>query len=153
MLAETLESRSTKRWVSPTLKALYRRRKEIGPDLLEPRSSFLEWNFDAEVYAFGKRLGEEFEEDVLKRALTHRSYCNKVRDERGEENSLTDNVEFIEEGEQFIKSYVRETYGRNYPPVIVESLEKYFLSGKVLAHVAFYVGLKDIVLTAVRRFF
>lgn len=134
--------------MAPTLKILYQRREKLGPPPPEPRSSFLEWNYDAEIYAFGKRLGEEFKEDILKRALTHRSYCNKLKDEN-KEADLLDNDEFIEEGEKFIRDAVREEYDNRYQPVIVESLERYFLSEKVLSHVAFYAGLKDIVLTAV----
>lgn len=144
-----VEARNMKRWVAPVLRQLNNRKKQIDPnDTPQPRSSFLEWNYNAEIFAFGKRLGEEFQEDLLKRALTHRSYCNKVKDEQQEEK-LLDNEEFIEEGGRFIKDLVREEYGKSYQPVIVESLEKYFLSEKVLAHVGFYIGLKDIVLTAV----
>lgn len=133
--------------MAPTLKELHRLKEKVGPLPPEPRSSFLEWNYDAEIFAFGKRLNEEFEEDSLRRALTHRSYCNKLKDEGKE--GLVDNVELIAEGETFIKNCVREEYGKKYAPVIVDSLEKYFLSEKLLAHVAFYIGLKDIVLTAV----
>lgn len=137
--------------MAPTLKALKRRADKIGVQPPSPRSSYLEWNYDAEIFAFGKRLGEEFEDDLLRRALTHKSYCNKLKDE-GTGESVADNGELIEEGERFIKSCVLEEYGKNYPPVIVDSLERYFLSEKVLAHVASHIGLKDIVLTAVSGF-
>lgn len=60
--------------MSPTLREVYNRRKKLGPEPLKPRSSYLEWNYEAEVFAFGKRLGEEFKSDILKQALTHRSY-------------------------------------------------------------------------------
>lgn len=137
--------------MAPTLKALKRRADKLDPLPPTPRSSFLEWNYDAEIFAFGKRLGEEFQEDLLRRALTHKSYCNKLKDE-GKEESVVDNGELIEEGERFIKNCVLEEYG-NYPPVIVDNLERYFLSEKVLAHVASHIGLKDIVLTAVSVLF
>lgn len=58
----------------PTLKELKRRRDKIGPEEPSPRSSYLEWNYDGEVYAFGKRLNENFDEDLLKTALVNRSY-------------------------------------------------------------------------------
>lgn len=138
-----------KRWVAPTLKELHRRQEKLGPPAPQPRSSFLEWNYDAEIYAFGKRLGEEFNENVLRRALTHKSYCNKMKEENGADSVVEDNEGLIEEGGKFIRSFVREEYGKSYPAVIVDSLERYFLSEKVLAHVAFHIGLKDIVLTAV----
>lgn len=50
------------------------RRKKVGPEKPEPRSSYLEWNYDAEIYAFGMRLNEEFDENILRKALVHRSY-------------------------------------------------------------------------------
>lgn len=140
-------SRNIKRWVSPTLRELYRRQKKLGPPPPQPRSTFLEWNYDAEVYAFGKRLGENFQEDLLKRALTHKSYCNKLKDQS--EKEILHNEEFIKEGEQFIRNTVKDEYGKKYPPMVFESLEAYLLSEKVLAHVALHIGLKDIVLTEV----
>ncbi|KAJ8933762.1 hypothetical protein NQ314_013795 [Rhamnusium bicolor] len=70
------ETRNIKRWVSPTLKELKRRRDKIGPEPEKPRSSFLEWNYEAEIYAFGKRLGEEFDKKLLKQALIQREYAN-----------------------------------------------------------------------------
>lgn len=71
-----LEIRGIKRWVSPTLKELYRRREKIGPEPVKPRSTYLEWNYEAEIYAFGKRLGEEFDKKILKQALRQREYAN-----------------------------------------------------------------------------
>lgn len=65
-----------KRWVSPTLRVLKVRRDLIGPEPEKPRSSYLEWNYDAEMYAFGKRLGEEFDKELLKQALIQREYVN-----------------------------------------------------------------------------
>lgn len=53
-----------------------RRRDKIGPEPEQPRSSFLEWNYEAELFAFGKRLGEEFDKNLLKKALIQREYAN-----------------------------------------------------------------------------
>lgn len=145
-------SRNMKRWVAPVLHELHSRRLKLGPEPPQPRSSFLEWNYDAEIFAFGKRLGEEFNEDLLRKALTNRSYCNQLKDDNKSE-ALVDNGEFVEEGGRFIRDFIREEYGKIYQPVIVDSLEKYLLSEEVLAHVAFYIGLKDIVLTAVSEIF
>ncbi|KRT79671.1 hypothetical protein AMK59_8804, partial [Oryctes borbonicus] len=89
---QSTERRYIKRWVAPTLHELQRRRDKIGPPKPEPRSSYLEWNYDAEIFAFGKRLGEEFKEDVLRRALTHRSYVKS----QGDNVQVEDNSAFIE---------------------------------------------------------
>lgn len=69
--------RGIKRWVAPTLHELQRRKVKAGPEPPAPRSDFLEWNYDAEIYAFSKRLGEEFKDDVLRTALTHESHVVK----------------------------------------------------------------------------
>lgn len=69
--------RGIKRWVAPTLRELQRRKLKAVPEKIVPRSDYLEWNYDAEIYAFGKRLGEKFEQNILRRALTHKSYVVK----------------------------------------------------------------------------
>lgn len=67
------------------MKELRNRRIKIGPEPEQPRSSYLEWNYEAELFAFGKRLGEEFERNLLKKALIQREYANlqefKVKEE------------------------------------------------------------------------
>lgn len=46
----------------------------MEPQPLQPRTSYLEWNYDAEIYAFAKRLGETFNDALLRRAFVHRTY-------------------------------------------------------------------------------
>lgn len=58
------------------MKELKRRRDKIGPEAPSPRSSYLEWNYEAELFAFGKRLGEEIDTNLLKKVLTQREYAN-----------------------------------------------------------------------------
>lgn len=79
--------------------------KRVIPKLPDHRNTYLEWNYDVEIYAFGKRLKEEFDPQLLRTAFTHRSYIiqqeMKQRD-LGIENpdiKLQDNRELIEEGE------------------------------------------------------
>lgn len=143
-----LEVRHIKRWVAPTLYELKRRRDKIGPEPLQPRSSFLEWNYDAEVYAFGKRLGEEFDPKLLRQALVHKSYISK-QSEIENSVSLNDNLELIKVGEQFIADCITEDLGKKYPDDIVKAIECYLMSDDMLAHIAVHIGLKDIVLTQV----
>ncbi|RZC40427.1 39S ribosomal protein L44, mitochondrial [Asbolus verrucosus] len=147
------EIRSIKRWVAPTLNELYRRRLKAGPEPLKPRSTYLEWNYEAEVFAFGKRLGEEFDQKTLKQALTHRSYVNLERDkakERGAESfeEISSNQHLIKEGEAIISDYLREELNRLHLEVVAKALYDYLTTEEMLAHVARYMGLKDIVLTA-----
>lgn len=70
------DSRNIKRWVSPTIREINRRRKKIGPDPVKPRSTYLEWNYDVELYCFGKRVGEAFKDNLLREALVQREYAN-----------------------------------------------------------------------------
>jgi large subunit ribosomal protein L44 len=54
------QTREIHRWVRPTLHEI-RRRKRIVGKLPEPRrSDFIDWNYEAEIYAFGIRLHEKF---------------------------------------------------------------------------------------------
>lgn len=62
--------------MAPTLREMKLRRDKLGPEPEQPRSSFLEWNYEAELFAFGKRLGEEFDRNLLRKALTQREYAN-----------------------------------------------------------------------------
>merc|ERR1711875_84390 len=41
------------------------------------RSEYPNWNFEAELYAFGQRLGEEFDEATLRKALQDASHAQK----------------------------------------------------------------------------
>lgn len=70
------ESKGIHRWVAPTFREINRRRKQIGPEPEQPRSSYLEWNYEAEIFAFGNRLGEKFDRNLLVKALTQREYAN-----------------------------------------------------------------------------
>lgn len=65
------------RYVAPTLMELKIREKKQGGKVISPRNTFLEWNLEAELYAFGKRLNEEFDSDLLLQAFTDRSYVIK----------------------------------------------------------------------------
>lgn len=74
---------------------------------------FLSRNYHAELFAFGKRLGEEFRKDLLQRAFTHRSYI--VQEEMRQKEvgiedpklSLEDNQEFIRRGETLMSEYLK----------------------------------------------
>lgn len=146
-----IEPRYIKRWVAPVMKAIKSRRDKIGPDPVEPRSSFLEWNYNAEIFAFGKRLGEEFNEKLLRQALTHRSYVNKQKTETegASQELLSDNFELIQEGDDFIRSYLKESFSKKHPSKIGNCLVEYLMSEAMLSHVGLHLGLKDIILTAV----
>lgn len=69
-------------------------------------------NYDAELYAFGKRLHEEFNDDLLRKALTEKSYVSKLAEEQrkvGIESSIDDSFDnraMVAEGEQIMNDFV-----------------------------------------------
>lgn len=153
-LPKTTQVCGYKRWVSPTLKALQNRKKKMPEQKPTPRSSFLEWNYDAEIYAFCQRLNEDFDTKLLKQALTHKSYVFKMEQKTLQDNqnpdappppALLDNNEMIEAGDKLLQKYIQSKF--NYPKMIVQSIEEYLLNDEKLAYVAKHIGLTDLVLS------
>ncbi|XP_071448856.1 large ribosomal subunit protein mL44 [Hetaerina americana] len=157
LISLTAPLRTFKRWVAPTLVEMKRRKQKMGPQPIPRRSSFLEWNYAAELYAFGKRLNEDFEDNLLKQALTHKSYLEeeiKRQKEVGIEDvqlTLKDNSELIEEGEKFMTSYIKG-YLRimlpRFPEEGICAVHDYLMTNEVLAHVSSHIGTKDLLLCA-----
>ncbi|GLV32064.1 mitochondrial ribosomal protein L44 [Carabus blaptoides fortunei] len=149
--------RHIKRWVSPTLRELKRRRDKLGAEREIARSSFLEWNYNSEIYAFGKRLNEEFDKKVLQQALTDRSYIIQEetrQKECGIEDSklnMEDNSSLIREGEEFIIACVQQHLKESlpkFPEDGVQAICNHLTTSASLANVALHIGLRDIVLCA-----
>ncbi|XP_067015421.2 large ribosomal subunit protein mL44 [Anabrus simplex] len=149
--------RSFKRWVAPTLRELKRRRDKLGPEPPSKRSSFLEWNYKAEQYAFGKRLNEEFREDLLLQAFTHRSYIIQEEEKQKEvgiedpQLDLQDNRELVETGDQFIRQYISTYIRRSLPRFPEEGIRAvcdYLMSVELLAHISSGIGTKDLILSS-----
>ncbi|XP_046386184.1 39S ribosomal protein L44, mitochondrial isoform X2 [Ischnura elegans] len=156
-LVNLAAQRGIKRWVAPTRMEMRKRKEKMGPQPISRRSAFVEWNYAAEIYAFGKRLSEDFEEDLLKQALTHKSYLD-VEIERQKEVgiedghlTLKDNTGLIEEGEKFmtyyIKGYLRIMLPQ-FPEEGICAVHDYLMTNEVLAHVSSHIGTKDILLCA-----
>uniref|UniRef100_A0A1B0DLK7 Large ribosomal subunit protein mL44 n=1 Tax=Phlebotomus papatasi TaxID=29031 RepID=A0A1B0DLK7_PHLPP len=150
-------SRDVKRWVSPTLKELRRRRQKVGPEPLRPRSSHLEWNYKAEVFAFGSRLNEKFDEKLLRQAFTHRSYIIQEELKQKEvgieqpDVALLDNREMVQVGEELIAKYLDQYVEAFLPKVPLDgriAVRKYLMSEENLAHISSYIGTKDLILSA-----
>lgn len=87
-----------------TLIKLQQKKDLEVPEVPSHRSTFIEWNRDAELFAFNNRLSEKFDADLLKQAFTHRSYV--LREELAQKEvgidepflESLDNRELIEEG-------------------------------------------------------
>lgn len=85
----SVSQRGFKRHVSKTLRVLKERQEEYFENMdpkekleLERRSKFTDWNYSSEIYAFGKRLQEDFLPELLVQAFTHRCcfalFCTKI---------------------------------------------------------------------------
>lgn len=149
--------RSIKRWVSPTIRELNRNKKYYAEKLpqVHKRSGFIDWNFNAEIYSYGKRLNENFDLKLLERAFIQRSYViqEELRLEKlGVENEdlmMPDNRELAEKGLKLAKNYV-ETYLRyhlpHYPNEGIAAVQNYLLSTEKLAYISTNLGSKEIIL-------
>lgn len=80
---------------------LKRREDKLGGKKVLPRNTYLEWNLEAELYAFGQRLKEDFDSDLLLQAFTDRSYVIKEEMRQKEMDidiKMKDNRELAEKG-------------------------------------------------------
>ncbi|KYN36671.1 39S ribosomal protein L44, mitochondrial [Trachymyrmex septentrionalis] len=148
--------RYIKRWVAPTQRAITKRKRALGEQPEPKRSTFLEWNRSAEVYAFNERLSESFNMEKLEQAFTNRSYIiqeEQRQKEIGIENpilAIQDNTELVRKGEkltsEIVQTYLVQVLPQASEDVII-SLHDYLLSEEILAKAAFHIGTKDIILT------
>lgn len=147
--------REVKRFVAPTLKEI-RKRKKAQPEALTHRSTFIEWNYPAEIYAFSKRLNEELNPAILQQAFTHRSYViqeEMKQREVGIENpnlNLPDNSKLVEKGEKIINEYINAFLSLSLNKVPREGIRdicNYLMSEENLAHISSNLGTTDLILS------
>ncbi|GFR57735.1 39S ribosomal protein L44, mitochondrial-like [Elysia marginata] len=140
------------------LKEMYQKRLDVGPEKPRHRSEWTNWNYDAEIYAFGQRLGEEFDESTLRQAFINRSYVEGERKKRADLGidtdavplQLEDNSELAEEGFALMSSYLK-VYLRNIYPYMFEegisAVHNYLTTDEMLAHIAKHIGCEDLILS------
>ncbi|KAJ0173098.1 hypothetical protein K1T71_011274 [Dendrolimus kikuchii] len=154
MIPLTLQSQKIHRWVAPTLMELKRREDKLGGKKINPRNTFLEWNLEAEIYAFGKRLNEDFDSDLLLLAFTDRSYVIKEemkQKELGIKLQMKDNRELAEDGQKVMNEYIQlylEAVLPKFPMEGIACIKNHLLGEGTLAHVSSYLGTKDIILAS-----
>ncbi|XP_026314301.1 39S ribosomal protein L44, mitochondrial [Hyposmocoma kahamanoa] len=150
----TVQAQKIHRYVAPTLMLLKLREKKQGGKVVKPRNTFLEWNLEAELYAFRKRLNEDFDADLLLQAFTDRSYVIKEEMKQKEMDidiKMKDSRELAEEGEKFMKEYIQlylEVVLPKFPLEGISGIKQHLLSEATLAHVSTHLGTKDIILAA-----
>uniref|UniRef100_A0A8W7P1K5 RNase III domain-containing protein n=1 Tax=Anopheles coluzzii TaxID=1518534 RepID=A0A8W7P1K5_ANOCL len=141
-------NRDVHRWVAPTLRELRRRREKMGPEAALPRSSHSDWNYSAEIFAFGKRLQESFDANVLQQAFTHQSFIEQETRKQaavGIEQPVLgvhDNRELIAQGDQLVAEYVEAfllTALPRLPRQFIASVREALTSEAQLAHICLLV--------------
>jgi len=148
-------SKGFHRWVAPTLRELKRRKDAMLEHRVYPRSSYIEWNFDSEIYSFGKRLGEDFDKNLLKQALTEKSYISKEESKLRSvdiepEINIEDNSTLVVEGEQFIEAYIIQYLKNIFPKLpheYIRNIKDHLVSDESLSHVSKHIGVDDLALT------
>lgn len=130
----------------------------MGPPKPINRSTFIEWNWNSELFAFSKRLNEDFNPELLQEAFTLRSYIiqeEQKQQEVGIESPVTnlnDNSELARDGNDLLSNYVEMFISSQLPrlpKVGIQSVRDYLLSDQVLANVSRHIGTKNLILTAV----
>lgn len=134
-----------------------RRRRLAGPQPLQKRSEFIEWNYNAEIFAFGIRLKEKFNPALLQQAFVDRSFIvqeeMKQRAVGIEEPNLqlTANTSLIKKGEELMTEYIITFLNLSLPKFPrdgIKAIYKHLVSEKTLAHISSHLGTKDLILTA-----
>lgn len=152
-------TRGHKSWMRNYYISLHKRRLDQGPEPERPRSVWANWNYDAEIYAFGKRLGEEFNAATLKRAFVTSSYVAKEIEQRsalGLESDeshveLEDNEDLMRLGESTAEQYITHYLKHCFPLIPdngIRSISSHLMSADVLGRVAANIGIKDLIQTA-----
>jgi len=154
-------SRQVHNWVRPVIYQLRGRRKveyNRHPERAKPpkRSNFIEWNYRAELYAFGKRLGENFEESLLTQAFVDKSFVHEER-KRQEELGLNpetvtlprmDNTELVKRGEELLNKVLASFLQKEFPKLPNEGIKavvERLTSDPILANISSLVGSKDLI--------
>ncbi|KAJ1524258.1 hypothetical protein ONE63_010773 [Megalurothrips usitatus] len=137
------------------LRELLKRKKEAGPEKPTHRNTYLEWNYQAELYAFSKRLGENFVGNTLERAFTQRSYVihqESLQKELGlddPERSFEDNKTLAMKGEELTRNFVSR-YLRTAVPCLpeegIQHIRDHLLKEDNVANIISKIGADELIL-------
>ncbi|ESO98157.1 hypothetical protein LOTGIDRAFT_239065 [Lottia gigantea] len=154
---QQVPSRCYKKGLSKDLRIQYKSRLTVGPEPDRHRSEFINWNYDSEVYSFGKRLGEDLNDDILKKVFLHRSYIEREKKKIQELGiavgtsglDVDHNEQLAKSGEQLASNYVL-IYLRNAFPNYFEegirSIHEYLMSEDVLCNIGRHLGIPELIM-------
>ncbi|CAJ0582048.1 unnamed protein product, partial [Mesorhabditis spiculigera] len=149
-------------WERRFLKDLYHRRELLGSDPVIARSSLPNWNYQAELYAFGSRLGASNTaiENWIP-ALTTPSFAerNDVSDNAGYEHqslrgdgqeSTSNNNTLREEGNNVLRLNVAVFLRAQFPKApeeFIQGVTEQLVSNKLLHMIGNTIGLDTLIRT------
>ncbi|XP_038605723.1 39S ribosomal protein L44, mitochondrial [Tachyglossus aculeatus] len=155
--------RSAKRGLKAAL--LLRAQRERRRALKDPpptpsrRSHKPNWDYQAEIQAFSRRLHENFSLELLKTAFVNKCYIRSEearRQDLGVEKqavalNLKDNEELSEQGAAFSHAYLTRLFEDtfpNMPPEGVAALAGFLTGPEVVCHVARNLAVEELALSA-----
>uniref|UniRef100_A0A4W3HN68 Large ribosomal subunit protein mL44 n=1 Tax=Callorhinchus milii TaxID=7868 RepID=A0A4W3HN68_CALMI len=124
-----------------------------------PPSHMPNWDYHAEVQAFGQRLQETFGLDLLKNAFINPCYITSEEARRRELEvdketvmlNLKDNNELFEKGSTFTDTYLRDCFSKAFPNLPAEgvgAITSYLTKADTVCHVAGHLALEELILSA-----
>jgi len=125
--------------------------KEINP--IDRRSSFSDWNYEAELTALNSRLGENIPLQVLSEVFTTESHIQEEKEKQEKLNidiqlNLKSNEELSAEGigllDRCLTSWLRGALPA-LPEQGIQAVKEYLTSEDVLTDIAFHIGCKDLI--------
>uniref|UniRef100_T1KY58 Large ribosomal subunit protein mL44 n=2 Tax=Tetranychus urticae TaxID=32264 RepID=T1KY58_TETUR len=158
MCVNNVEKRGIKTWLSNTLREMKDRNRDFDlvPHKKRHKREWVNWNYDSEIYAFGKRLNEDLSQDELKKIFIDQSYVDeeeKRKKDLGLENvgvTLLSNSELSNKGDSIMKSFT-QSYLRFFLPRVPEecisSISHNLCSNQTLSHIGGYIGCKDLIMS------
>ncbi|XP_036176264.1 39S ribosomal protein L44, mitochondrial [Myotis myotis] len=140
-------------------KELERRRLLRNPPPPVRRSEKPNWDYHAEIQAFGHRLQETFSLDLLKTSFVNSCYIKSEEAKRqklGVEKeavllNIKDNQELFEQGSSFSKACLTQFLENAFPDLATEGVQSLvdFLTGEeVVCHVARNLAVEQLTLSA-----
>uniref|UniRef100_A0A0B6ZRL0 Large ribosomal subunit protein mL44 n=1 Tax=Arion vulgaris TaxID=1028688 RepID=A0A0B6ZRL0_9EUPU len=158
VLQNYVPRRNHNQYLYKYLREMYSKRINLGPEKLRRRSEWINWNYDSEIYSFGKRLGEDFQDATLRQAFIHTSYLEGEKRKRAELGidveavplQLQDNIELANLGSGLISAYVKVYLRNMYPYMFEECIEAahdYLMTEEMLCNIAKHIGCEDLILT------
>ncbi|XP_068601658.1 large ribosomal subunit protein mL44 [Brachionichthys hirsutus] len=151
--------RGKKRWLRAYTAIMARKLKLEGAPPPTPRSQQPNWDYHAEVQAFGVRIQENVSPLPLRTAFVNPCYLRAEQQRRlgfgadAETTALSpeDNIQLSEKGASFTKSFLSDWCRASFPSLPsegVESIVVHLTSTSLQSHVARNLGVDDLTLSA-----